>query len=586
MKQYLAILPLAVLLLTTACESSAPPRARRHGDQETTPDQDHLALALESLKTFHETENPESKRQLLYQLNRWIGNQSSEENWRPDPQVNALPRRFRELPELTTLDQMVFAANDDSRYLVEAYRLRAVAQRIGAKATRQWLEGKRKEAGDDPLFVEPELDSAEHRLAVAAGLFDWSVRHTQLDPLLPFPAVPVAAPGANAQKPGEQASPPELGIPGPGYRYYPNQVLLYGHGDAWQRARIFILLARQLDLDAVMLAVDDRGPGSRANLWCPAVRIDKQLYLFDSALGLPIPGEAPGSIATLAEVQAHPELLRKLDEDDDGKALTYPVSSEQLKSVAALVDAASEALSRRMQLLERRLTGENTLVLSVAPSEIAERIRACPGLENVKVRLWTLPFETRLYRNAVERLARRDPQIERQRIVEEGLYLPMIEQARRLNLIGRIEPQDDNPGAMAFYLDSRKADEWIDQMATSEEARRRIGAPPVPPEYTPEQRQTVLTNQAAQLRLNKQHASYWIGLAQYDLEQFESAIHWLKDRTLDAYPKGVWTHGARYNLGRTYEALGRTEDARRLYFQSESPQRHGDLLRARMLRSE
>ena len=70
----------------------------------------------------------------------------------------------------------------------------------------------------------------------------------------------------------------------------------------------------------------------------------------------------------------------------------------------------------------------------------------------------------------------------------------------------------------------------------------------------------------------------------YDLAEYEVAIHWLKDRTLDAFPDGVWTAGARYNLGRTYEALGRIEDARRVYYQSEGNQRHGNLLRAMLLR--
>jgi hypothetical protein len=148
---------------------------------------------------------------------------------------------------------------------------------------------------------------------------------------------------------------------------------------------------------------------------------------------------------------------------------------------------------------------------------------------------------------------------------------PSVQRGRILHFLGRIAGDELEPGAIAYYLETRKADQWIDALQTSEEARRQIGLPPLPPELNPQQRQMALAIQQSQLRLNKQHAGYWLGLAQYDLGRYETAVNWLKDRTLEAWPDGVWTGGARYNLGRTYEALGRIEDARRLYFQSRSP---------------
>jgi hypothetical protein len=52
---------------------------------------------------------------------------------------------------------------------------------------------------------------------------------------------------------------------------------------------------------------------------------------------------------------------------------------------------------------------------------------------------------------------------------------------------------------------------------------------------------------------------------------------------LESDPEGPWKNGARYNLARCYEAMGRIEDARQLYLIDDSPQRHGCLLRARQL---
>jgi hypothetical protein len=577
----LALLVAGLALSLGGCDSKPPPRARRTTDPAVA-ENDHLALATAALARSHELGAGEYGRQVLYHLNRWIATQPPGEAWEHDPQLDRLRSPFRDLSELTALDAPVFAPGD-AEYLREAYWLRAIAQWVRRDATARWIETRRAAAAD-PALADPAIDSPEYRLEMARSVFDWTVRHIQLDELLPAPQAKAAVVGPGNEAAAEAALPPAQAIPGPGYRNYPYQILLYGHGDAWQRARVFILIARQLDLDAVMLAVDDRGPGSRANLWCPAVLIEDQLYLFDAALGLPIEGEEEGSIATLSQVRANPELLRRFDLEEE--KLTYPVTAAHLRSVAALVDATGEALSRRMQLLEDRLTGENALALAVAPAEIARRIRACPGLEKVDVRIWTLPFETRMYREAMMRLSRRDPEIERRRLQEELVLFPLIQAARHLHFVGRIERQNDKPGALAMYLDSRKSNELIDQMQNDEEALAQIGMPPLPENLKPEQRQMLLAAQAAQFRLNKQHASYWIGLAQYDLGQYEAAIDWLKDRTLEAYPSGVWTAGARYNLGRTYEALGRIEDARRVYYQSESHQRHGNLLRARQLRGD
>jgi hypothetical protein len=74
-----------------------------------------------------------------------------------------------------------------------------------------------------------------------------------------------------------------------------------------------------------------------------------------------------------------------------------------------------------------------------------------------------------------------------------------------------------------------------------------------------------------------------LGLLSFDGGRFDTAVDWFRDRTLHAEPDGKWTDGARYNLARTYEELGRVDEAIELYQQEASPQRHGNLLRARLL---
>ncbi|NQT13579.1 MAG: tetratricopeptide repeat protein, partial [Planctomycetes bacterium] len=79
----------------------------------------------------------------------------------------------------------------------------------------------------------------------------------------------------------------------------------------------------------------------------------------------------------------------------------------------------------------------------------------------------------------------------------------------------------------------------------------------------------------------KTNASYWLGLIAAHQGSSESAIDWLNTRTLEATPDGPWTTGARYNLGRVYEAEGQFEKAVESYrANSGAPDRHGNLLRA------
>ena len=56
-----------------------------------------------------------------------------------------------------------------------------------------------------------------------------------------------------------------------------------------------------------------------------------------------------------------------------------------------------------------------------------------------------------------------------------------------------------------------------------------------------------------------------------------------RNARLDASPDGPWTNGARYNLARCYEQMGQLDKAQQLYLIDESPQRHGNLIRARRL---
>ena len=150
---------------------------------------------------------PEMFRQVVDQLNQWVRSQPPPADWKLDPMTAALPKPLRELPQVKNLGKMEFSPFD-------GFALQEAA----------WLRDVSLSARGD---VVDDLDRARN-------LFDWTVRNIQLEPDRPDRI-------------------PQL----------PRETLLFGRGTASERAWVFILLLRQLDIDAAVLAIDEgqRGEG-------------------------------------------------------------------------------------------------------------------------------------------------------------------------------------------------------------------------------------------------------------------------------------------------------------------------------------
>lgn len=479
----------------TGCSSDDGGRSsagRRAAATQSGLREDLLAFAIDNLDNLEEFDNQVMINRIIDRLNEWIRLQPHDDDWQADPLLATLPDHLRSLPVVAELGVLKFPRYDGG-HLQEAVWLRNVAQAACGD-----------EIGD---------------LARARNLFDWVVRNIQLD--------------------RQESS---------ALNYTPGQTLLVGHGDAIDRAWLFILLARQLRLDAVMLAFEDADEPDGLRLWLPALLTDGQLYLFDPRLGLPIPGPNGEAVATLSQVAADEALLRQLDVDD---TMRYPVEGSDLEHVVALVEASPYYLARRMHLFESQLAGDQKLVLSVAASHLADRLKEHPHVQDA--RLWKLPYET-IYSQS-------------QMSPEEQMALMRDFLPFQLNVLwlGRIHHlkgiYTGDRSANRFYQGARPADEDI------EHPQRSM------------QEQMVL-------RTAKRNASYWLGLVAAERGLYEPAVEHLERRTLQASPGGPWTYGARYNLARIHEAEGRIEEAIALYEADTSPQRHGNLLRARRLSEE
>ena len=484
----------------------------------------------------------EMLRQIVDRLNQWIRPQRPSADWDLDPMLAALPKPLAGLPQIKNLGQMEFT-RFDGYALQEAVWLRDVTL---------WARGEK-------------FDDLER----VNSLFDWTVRNIQIDPDAPN-RIPL----------------------------FPWETLLFGRGTATERAWVFILLLRQLDIDAALLALDEergtgdegqglgtsvpsetRGgtgsandpsepgkpnsPGKAADNpprpWCVGVLIEGNVYLFDPLLGLPIP--APDGVArdetgqltirpaTLAEVRSDGKLLERMNA---GPSRVYGVQASDLARVTVLLEASPQYLARCMKMLESRLAGDRKMVLTTSPSADARRWQEAAGLTDVQ--LWQHPFETLLRRSNLDRRqvqARLAALLQFYVIPAAPLY-----RGRTLYLKGKLVGDD---GAMQYYQAARPSD--AARQASSADA------------FVKEM-----------LKRGKIDATYWCGLIVYQRGDYDSAVDYFMKRTLEAYPDGPWTSGARYNLARAYEASGRTERAILTYgLDARSPGYLGNLLRAKWL---
>ncbi len=488
---------------------------------------------------------PDMLGQIVDRLNQWARSQAPAANWQQDAMLDQLPEPLARLPMVQDLGRKEFSRYDGF-VLREALWLREIAA---------WARG---ETTDE--------------LTAAGRLFDWTVRNIQLE----------------ASQPDRL---PQL----------PWETLFFGRGTPLERAWVFLLLARQENLDALLLAVPDPDDPQHASArpWCVAVLIEGRLYLFEPALGLPIPGPDglrladDGTLtiqpATLREVAADDGLLRRLDLEPEDP---YPLSAEDLKHVVALVEAAPWNLAARMWLLQERLSGKRSLKLVASPTAQAKRLQGHPRV--AEVRLWTYPYEVVLRRQGAL-----PDEIRSQLLAWLPYYtawpwdsLNSLARARVLHLKGRFE---DEEGAIGAYQELRFSDQQLELLrkeilaeieAASQQKPPASGAAqqsmPNIPDLQTAARELELRIQL--LRRAREDANYWLGLITFELGNYAAAIDWLSVRTLQPSPHGPWTAGAHYNLARAYEASGRPREAISEYLaNTNSPGHHGEFLRARWL---
>ena len=392
--------------------------------------------------------------------------------------------------------------------------------------------------------------------------------------------------------------------------------MLYGRGDYVERAKLMMLMLRQLQIDSVLLAT-----GEDTKPWAVAVVVGDDYYLFDTKLGLAIPGEKLGSIATLTMVQEDPELLTALDLSTDESLAAdtkYWVRPDDLKSLTALLYASPDSASKRMKGLQADLDIENRKLkpqaaLSESDSETktaagtmaSDRILVSYGLDETKDRLpkidgvdfkpWDIAFKTHQYRSTIRTAVERGSSEDNAKL---GWYYRTeayvngfrpYRTARGRFFKGKFQVVEDKRSlnALQGWKNLMFTDDDIGNLSTDANMQRIHGIRQE--DQNSKDFANTLASVQSQMRLIRIDAKLFMAQSLFDNNNEGGVRGWLEDMKANSSDdpvddNGRWNDALNYLLGRSFESQKLYDEAIESYKQEDLNQSHGNIVRARILK--
>lgn len=561
-----------LLLLVLAVWVGCKPQGQQTADQlqqqvvaqETKTE--NLREAMRFTDQIADFNRSEATKEIGYQLNAWMVTDRNDILATRIPEIiKTLPEDVRNYPPLARVDSREFTSADVA-YLTQSRLFSSVANwsqatNVSAAYLKAWLDAPALASG------KKLSESGVSELQLAFKLFDWTIRNVQLEgdagdvEVLPKdPRLPVTDNGL-------------------GYRQLPWQTLIYGRGDFVERGRVFSELARQRNIPTVWLAIGAADSIAPNSVWLMGVLIEDEIFLFDSKLGLPIPGPDQKGIATLREAQEDESILRRLNIPGLFK---YPLDSKGVKSVVALVDADPSMISGRMKRLQESLTSEFRTELWLDVDGLAERLKKLPQLAAVKS--WSLPILARVYAEDLEKRLQEENEFTFRYNQKFLLYLndtPLLK-AKYEHLFGKWENSLDEDGAMKHYMDCRIPEEDLNNLKYDSNLQNMMGVERFANE--PLEKFEARLEQASMVyREAKIDATVLIGLLHYDQANYDATLNWLAKRAQTLKGAQRWQSSIWYNVARAYEADGKYTEAIEQLRKTPTSQEAGNRIRARLL---
>jgi len=544
-------------------------RLRQTESFEETEQTDSIGKAIKYLPLIMRFDRTTAAKEVLNQLNAWSTPRENATSWQRPAIIETVSPAIRDSELFSRLSSLQFG-EAECEYLLQCQMLRDVGFWV---CERPYL---------DPLF-QPWLEKQMAKLPVDQALalektlklFDWTVRNIALEgnskdvEALPLnPSLPVT----------------DLGM---GYRSLPWQTLHFGRGDAYQRGRVFTQLLFQQGISAFMLSLPLKPtsngtnliPSSDLHLWSIGVLIGGEIYLFEPRWGLPFPNADESEVATLRQAKSDLNVMRRAKLPG---RFEYPIDSENLKSLVAMLDVEPFSIGKGIQILQKSLTGDNRMQIAVDIGSVASQLSACdPSLE---LRLWELPWLSQLYNQTIrERINDRSPfSINYQ--ITYGAYMneSLVSDARSTHFKGKFDTNLESDGAAKKYMNLRVDEETLSKLAYDRDVQRVLQMVRKVNETQEEYQYRVVQAQGF-YRTAKLDSNAFLGMLQFELQNLDAAINWMDQRLLQIDGTERWRPQARYILGRAFEQKKDLEEAFAWYKIDGSPQEAGNRIRMRLL---
>ncbi len=596
-----SILSVAFLFSVAGCDRPEDPMLKVLEATASQTRVDDLSRTIDFVFSDRQFDQTKFNGEVSTGLNRWA-NYSAEQfektDWKQDQSITEMIGPYEDLPAVGRMGETSFLA-DDAQFLQAAAWLREIKTRVQDNSYLGQFELYRLmadnyEPGDDDeapvdaviAKLNPDLNESEAaELSLAIRLFDWVTRNIQLDEVPTYSEEEI-----EEQRLVEADSLSASGLASRGAKRTVWQVLMLARGDYVEKAKVFMQLCHHADLPTVMF-----GTGDEALPWAVGVLIGEDWYLFDTRLGLPIPGENNTNVATLADVKADASLLSRLDlgvEESLADDTKYWVTESDLEKLTGLVFWTSQSASNRIATLERNLVGDQRMTLKLRADETIAKL---PTIENVEYKPWDISLQTARYRKvlgeAIPKAISDDLLSEKIRwyFGEEGYVMafPNYRTARTRFIKGRFERNRESRSrdaiesfALLIYDDQTIAD-----LETNRDLQKMIG---IRKEVNSGQTQAEFDNEIVsrqiQMRLVRRDAGLFMCQAHFDNGSMSTTANWIP-KLLEERDVDRWQTGLNYLGSRAMEARHQYDEAI-VYLKTEGPQQHGNLIRARLLKEQ
>lgn len=344
-------------------------------------------------------------------------------------------------------------------------------------------------------------------------------------------------------------------------------ILQFGRGNAEDRAWLCALILKQLRIDCVIIrAKSDKKATS--DKWLLGVGVERQIYLYDLQLGMPLLNGDGTSTATLADISTHPEWLQQMAVSEP-----YRLTADDLVEPSVFVMPFPLFWCRRMFNVEQVLPAKNACVLY---EPLMDDVDNQPGLLRRISETYNWPIESLAPWKYPSRqlAASQQPTKEAQQELANLTGPFSVPYPIKQGNDGKI-----TVGAPEWKLQRLRVAQLLGDF--SETIKR----------YNSIRHLEVEKNNPQDLdRLNRraaENAIYWTALCKYEMGEYDSTVEQLTE-FLKKYPKGNWFFAARSLLAQSHIQLGEIPQAIIVLERksADDPYRDGNALRLKRLKKE